>query len=111
MNTFVGRKLAMTSLTAEVVLTLVPRVLVIFNWGASAGAGDDSASMSIGVADMVVWRDARRATLHSGVMRRAQAVFRVGGELGERRGGAWTFRCDDLQCSRYVELHRAWGAN
>lgn len=54
MNTFVGRKLAMTSLTAEVVLTLVPRVLVIFNWGASAGAGDDSASMSIGVADMVV---------------------------------------------------------
>lgn len=44
----------MTSLTAEVVLTLVPKVLVIFNWGASAGAGDDSASMSIGVADMVV---------------------------------------------------------
>lgn len=54
MDTFVGRKLAMTSLTAEVVLTLVPSVLVIFNWGASAGAGDDSASMSIGVADIVV---------------------------------------------------------
>lgn len=54
MNTFVGLKLAMTSLTAEVVLTLVPRVLVMFNWGASPGAGDDSASMSIGVADMVV---------------------------------------------------------
>lgn len=52
--TLVGLKLAMTSLTAEVVLTLVPKVLVIFNWGPSAGAGDDSASMSIGVADMVV---------------------------------------------------------
>lgn len=54
MCTLVGLKLAMTSLTADVVLTLVPKVLVIFNWGASAGAGDDSASISIGVADMVV---------------------------------------------------------
>jgi hypothetical protein len=58
MHTLVGLKLAMTSLTAEVVLTLVPSVLVMFNWGASADAGDDWASMSIGVADMVVkgWR-------------------------------------------------------
>lgn len=54
MHTLVGLKLAMTSLTAEVVLTLFPRVLVMFNWGASAGAGDDSASISMGVADMVV---------------------------------------------------------
>lgn len=54
MCTLVGLKLAMTSLTAEVVLTLVPKVLVMFNWGPSAGAGDDSASRSIGVADMAV---------------------------------------------------------
>lgn len=72
MHTLVGLKLAMTSLTAEVVLTLFPKVLVMFNWGASGGAGDDSASMSIGVADMVLWRDARRrVTPHSRVMRRA----------------------------------------
>jgi hypothetical protein len=31
MPTLVGLKLAMTSLTAEVVLTLVPKVLVMFN--------------------------------------------------------------------------------
>lgn len=64
MYTLVGLKLAMTSLTAEVVLTLVPKVLVIFNWGASAGAGDDSASMSMGVADMLV--NGRRRVTRSG---------------------------------------------
>lgn len=68
--TLVGLKLAMTSLTAEVVLTLVPKVLVIFNWGASAGAGDDSASMSIGVADMMVKGCSTRNT-GSRMMRRA----------------------------------------
>lgn len=46
-----GLKLAMTSLTGEVALTLVPSVLVMFSWGASAG--DDSASMSIGVEAMM----------------------------------------------------------
>lgn len=50
-GTFVGLKFAMTSLTGEVTLILVPRVRVMFNWGVSAG--DDSISTSIGVADIV----------------------------------------------------------
>lgn len=51
-HTLVGLKFAMTSLTGEVTLAPIPKVRVMFNWGASAG--DDSTSTSIGVPDIVV---------------------------------------------------------
>lgn len=95
MYTLVGLKLAMTSLTAEVVLILVPKVLVMCNWGASTGAGDDSAWMSIGVADMLVkW--CRRVTPWASDGTSLSCFFGLGGTERAARWGT-AFHNDDLE--------------